>query len=423
MRRQRKRERKTRGFALIWLAIPFLAGLLLGWLALGWGALPVSYGNAVPQSLRAADRETFVLLAAETFGASGDASQARSRLESWPKDLLASDIARLQERLWTEDAFRADQVRALAEALGIEQPAAPTVQPSGPVDLTSTENILVLGTDSRPEWPTWRTDTIMVLVVDRKTNRIGVVSIPRDLYVDIPGQGKNRVNAAAYIGKNTNYPGGGPALAQRVIEENVGIPTQHWVLIRMDGLKKLVDALGGVTVNLDCPVYEQAYEETSPTGLDYLILPAGQVRLDGRTAMKFATYRYIEADFGRVRRQQELVWAIRNRALQGNLLPRIPELWQALSDTFTTDLGLPDVIKLAALGARLKSQDVHGLTLGDEVADFTTPEGWQVLVFKDKEAVQEKLSQLFSSKPLSEVGKRSSESEECPPPPFELPAQ
>jgi LCP family protein required for cell wall assembly len=264
----------------------------------------------------------------------------------------------------------------------------------------------------------------MVVAVDRNTNQVGIVSIPRDLYVDIPGHSKDRINAAAYIGEKTSYPGGGAALVQRVLEDNVGIPTQHWVLIRQEGLVNLIDALGGVTVTLDCPLYEAAPDQASATGLKTFTLPAGQIHLDGATAKKFATYRYVESDFGRIKRQQQLIWAIRNRALQTNILPRIPELWQALSETFKTDLGLSDVVKLAALGARLKAQDVHGLTLGGDVVEaYTTPEGWEVLVLRSRTAAQEKISQLFSAKPLSETGKANGESGKCPPPPFDVQEQ
>jgi polyisoprenyl-teichoic acid--peptidoglycan teichoic acid transferase len=294
----------------------------------------------------------------------------------------------------------------------------------GPVDFTRTENILVLGTDNRPDFEAWRTDTIMVLVIDHETNRVGVVSIPRDLYVEIPDHAPDRINAVAYIGEKKGYPGGGPALAQRIVEENVGIPTQHWALIRQEGLVNLIDALGGVTVTLDCPLYEATPDQKSATGMRTFTLPAGPVHLDGATAKKFATYRYIETDFGRVKRQQQLIWAIRNRALQVNILPRIPDLWQALSETFTTDLGLPDVVKLAALGARLKGSNVHGMVVGsDLVKAYTTPEGWQVLLLKDRAALQERLSGLFSATPLSETGVRRTETAECPPPPYEVDAQ
>ena len=425
MQRQRNSGVKKRASSAIWIVPLFLAGLLLGWLVLGWGAWPRSYGNALPASLRPADREEYLVMAAESFATEGgDASQARAKIESWPKDLLAEDLARLQTRLWSEDALRADQVKALADALGVEQPVAPDPRAAGPVDLTRTDNTLVLGTDNRPELEAWRTDTIMVIAVDRKTNQVGIVSIPRDLYVEIPGHGKERINSVAYTGDKMNYPGGGVALAQRIVEENVGLPTQHWVLIRQEGLVNLIDALGGVTVTLDCPLYEATPDETSATGVKTFTLPAGQVHLDGVTAKKFATYRYVESDFGRVRRQQQLIWAIRNRALQTNILPRIPELWQSLSETFKTDLGLPDVVKLAALGARLKAKDVHGMVLGSDVVEsYTTPQGWEVLVFKDKAAVEEMLSQLFSAVPLAETGKRSEGSEKCPPPPFEVEGQ
>ena len=416
---------KTRRLTWIGLIVPFAAGLFLGWLVLGWGVWPRSYRNALPASLRAADREEILLMAAESLGETGDASQAQAKLESWPRDLLAEDIARLQTRLWSADALQADQVQALADALGVEQLIdRPDPRPAGPVDLTRTDNTLVLGTDNRPELEAWRTDTIMVIAVDRKTNQVGIVSIPRDLYVEIPGYRKERINAVAYAGEKMNYPGGGVALAQRVVEESVGISTQHWVLIRQEGLVNLIDALDGVTVTLDCPLYEATPDQNSDTGIKVFTLPAGQVRLDGASAKKFATYRYVETDFGRVKRQQQLIWAIRNRALQANILPRIPELWQALSETFKTDLGLPDVVKLATLGARLKAKDVHGMVLGSDVVEaYTTPEGWQVLVFKDKAVVQEKLSGLFSAVPLAETGKRTGESGKCPPPPFEVEGQ
>jgi anionic cell wall polymer biosynthesis LytR-Cps2A-Psr (LCP) family protein len=144
------------------------------------------------------------------------------------------------------------------------------------------------------------------------------------------------------------------------------------------------------------------------------------VQLDGVTAKKFATYRYVQTDFGRTRRQQQLIWAIRNRVLQANLLPKIPVLWSALSDTFTTDLDLPAVLKVARLASRLQAQDVHGMQFDEDTIEwYTTPEGWQVLRLKDKALAQEKLTGLFSSKTLSQTGKGATSTGECPPSPFE----
>jgi LCP family protein required for cell wall assembly len=406
----------------LWLLLSLLIGLVVGWLAIGWGAWPVSYKNATASSLRLAEREEYLAMVAESLSIDGDIASAQNKLQSWSQDRLAEDLTRLQARLWKEEGVPASQFQDLGRALGVEVgSAAGVTEQAAPADLSKTDNILVLGIDNWGELGrTWRTDTIMVLAIDRKTNQIGIVSIPRDLYVDLPGFGKERINAAHVVGEKRNYPGGGTALAQRVVEEAVGIPTQHYAILRREGLEKLVDALGGVTVTLDCPLYEARSDHTSPTGIRTLTLPAGKVFLDGPTAMEFVTFRYVESDFGRVRRQQQLIWAIRDRALQINVLPRIPELWQALSDAFTTDLSLPDVIRLATLGSRLKAENVHGLVLGrDVVEDYVTQDGGQVLVFKDKAAVQEKLSKLFSGAPLAETGKLSGESEECPPSPFE----
>lgn len=283
-------------------------------------------------------------------------------------------------------------------------------------DLAQTDNILVLGADVRPGRWMPRTDSIMVIALDHKNDQVGIVSIPRDLYVDIPGWGMDRINAAAYAGDQNKYPGGGPALARRVVEEAVGIPTQHYVLIRMEGLVRLVDAVGGVTVTLECPLYERTPDPKNPEQTITWTLPAGEVFLDGPTAMKFATYRYIESDFGRVRRQQQLIWAIRNRALSANLIPRIPELWAALKDTFKTDLNLLDIIRLAKLGIDLDPRNVHGTVLDrDIVENYTTPGGGAVLRIKDHEALQQRLANLFSATPLSDLGKK--QDGKCPPPP------
>jgi polyisoprenyl-teichoic acid--peptidoglycan teichoic acid transferase len=289
--------------------------------------------------------------------------------------------------------------------------------------LHRTENIVVLGIDHRP-WdpdPSWRTDTIMIMALDRANNRVGIVNVPRDLYVEIPGYGKGKINQADYIGEESKYPGGGPALLGRVLTATLDIPIQHYVRVQMDGLVKLVDALGGVTVTLDCPLYERTPDETSPNGVKDWNLPAGQVHLDGESAKKFATYRYVSSDFGRTRRQQQLVWALRNRALQLDVIPRIPALWNALQSTFTTDLSLLDVAKLATLGANLKPENVHGVVFSLDALDYDfTPEGASVLVVKDKQQLRTELARVFDSQPLTTLGKKEAGAD-CPLPPTPVP--
>ena len=282
--------------------------------------------------------------------------------------------------------------------------------------LDRTENILVLGADTRPgPWMT-HTDSIMLVAIDRESGEVSILSIPRDLWVDVPGWGQDRINAVYFLGGYIKYPGGGPALARRVVEETLGVPITHVVLVKMDGLARLVDVIGGVTVTLDCPLYEQTPDPKNPNRLLNWTLPAGEVLLDGANAKKFVTYRYLQSDFGRARRQQQLIWAIRNQALKIGLIPKIPELWKGFSGAFETDLGLLDVIGLAKFGLELRPDNVRGNALDhDVVKSYVTSGGAAVLVIKDPPALAARLAEMFSSRPLSELGKN--ESGKCPPAP------
>ncbi len=290
-----------------------------------------------------------------------------------------------------------------------------------PKTIRETDNILILGMDQRPGEGAWRTDTIMVAAIDYQANRVGVVSIPRDLWVEIPGYGMGRINQADFQGEQQKYPGGGPALAAKVIEDTLGIPTQHWVRLKLEALPQLVDALGGVTVTLDCPLHELTPDPKNPDAYLTFDLPAGQVFLDGETAAKFARYRYATSDFSRARRQMQLIWAIREQALRVDAIPKIPQLWRALADTFKTDLSLLDVVRLARLGAKLDSSQVRGLVFGNKaIQQAVVGSGAQVLMVADRAELERELNGLFSAPPLALQGREGSTGK-CPPPPVIMP--
>ncbi len=381
------RRKSQSSFWVLAGALAFVAGILAGWLVIGWQLWPVQWTSALPGDLGPTERERYLDLVSESYALNKNAALAQQRLATFPVE--------------QQGALLSDVKTRVAHRLG------------------QTQNVLVLGADQRPGWEAWRTDSIMVVAIDQKNEQVGILSIPRDLYVDVPGYGKERINAVDYIGEKVKYPGGGPALAARVISETLGIPTQHWARIQMDGLARLVDALGGVDVTLDCPLYERTPNDSAPKGYEEWTLPAGQVHLDGDTARKFATYRYVTSDFGRTQRQQQLIWAIRNRALQGNVLTRIPELWGAMSSLFATDLGLGDVVGLANLGIKLRPSDVHGMIFSrTTLKDFTTADGQMVLLVGDKAALEAEKEQLFFRKPLEQLGRNEPGQEsQCPPPP------
>ena len=265
------------------------------------------------------------------------------------------------------------------------------------------------------------TDSIMLVAIDHDAQQIGVLSVPRDLWVDIPGWGADRINKAYFVGDYKKVKGGGAALAEQVVEKTLGVPIAHVVLIKMDGLEQLVNALDGVTVKLDCPLYEQTPDPKNPNRMVNWTLPAGEVKLNGADARKFATYRYLTSDFGRTQRQRLLIWAIRNRAQNLDIIPRIPQLWSALSGTFKTDLTVLDVIRLSRLALALDPGSVTGTALDhDVVKGFVTKGGASVLVIKDQASLNKRLNELFTAKPLADLGKTSGKCP-APPPGFEAP--
>ena len=373
------------------IAVPILAlvaGIAAGLLVIGWWLWPVQWTDALAVDLAPTDKEKYLDVVAESYTIKKDLVLAQEQLATFAPEEQPALLADVQTRV----ARR----------------------------LYKTENILVLGDDSHHNYAIWRTDSIMVIAIDRENGQVGIISIPRDLYVDIPDYGMERVNVADYIGEVREYPGGGPALASRVISESLGIPTQHYVRVHLGGLSTLVDALGGVTVDLDCPLYEYEFHKNKVTGeydRSLWTLPAGKVLLDGANAKKFATYRYATSDFSRSSRQQQIIWALRNRALEVNLIPKIPELWSALGELYSTDLTLVDVIRLAQFGMELDSSNVHSLSLNMEVlTNHVNEAGASLLIVGDRELLEKKKEMLFMQKPLEKLGKNE-EGKECPPPP------
>jgi hypothetical protein len=161
-----------------------------------------------------------------------------------------------------------------------------------PAALQQTENILVLGADVRPGPWMMHTDSMMLVAIDEKTRQVGMLSIPRDLWVDIPGWGADRINKAYFVGDYKKFEGGGPALAKQVVEKTLGVPIKHVVMIKMDGLEQLVNASEDHSHGL--PLYGRRGPQTR-TGR-WLDLPQAKAEQPMR---KFATYRYLTSDFVR----------------------------------------------------------------------------------------------------------------------------
>ena len=276
----------------------------------------------------------------------------------------------------------------LAKRAATFAPAPPAVpatpvweEPIGPAsNWLNTENYLILGTDRRAGAGDWRTDTIMIVGLDRAQGRAAVFSVPRDLYIEIPNYGYGRINQADFLGeRNPALYGSGPQLVSQIISKTLGIQTNHWVRFQMDGFIRVVDAVGGVTVQLDCPFYEPIFNLTTQSW-EFFTLPAGDNQLDGESAYWFVRLRLRESDIGRSARQRHFLWALRDKMLSAKLITRFPELWGAFQDSFSTDLSLVQLIELTSFGLSLNADNVHagGLTLAD-LQNYRTAQGAAVL--------------------------------------------
>ena len=249
-------------------------------------------------------------------------------------------------------------------------------------------NILLLGIDQRQsEQGPWRTDTMILVSIDPATKSAGMLSLPRDLWVPIPGFEESRINNAHFYGDAFNYPGGGPALAKKTMQYNLGIPVHYYVRLNFTAFEKLVDLIGGIDVQVERTIDDPEYPEFDGFGFDPFHIDAGLQHMDGKIALKYARSRHDDplGDFGRARRQQQVMLAIRDKVLKANmipqLLPRAGEIASTLGDAIQTDLSVQQVLELAKLGSQIDSTRIkQGIIDQTVTLPYETPDKDQVLV-------------------------------------------
>jgi len=241
-------------------------------------------------------------------------------------------------------------------------------------------NILLLGIDQRPDEIYARTDTMILVTVDPENNTAGMLSIPRDLYVDIPGYYKTRINKAYYLGEEQNYPGGGPALAMQTVQQFFDVPVHFYIKVDFDGFAQIVNTLGGVEIDVPYTIDDQTFPDNN-YGYDPFYIEAGNQHLDAETTLKYVRSRHVDSDFGRAERQQQVLMALKDKGLQLNVIPKIPELWTTTASSIETDLQLVDIKELASLAYEITRPDVRSVVLDyNYTIDHTTDYGAAVLL-------------------------------------------
>lgn len=269
-----------------------------------------------------------------------------------------------------------------------------------PWDGKSRYTIIIGGLDRRPDQSgePVRTDSLMLVSIDPASNSIGLLSIPRDLWVRIPEQEEHdRINRAYFLGESlaTGY---GPNLLQQTVSWNLGMRIHNYVLVDFQAVIDLVDHLGGIEISIDYTINDERYPDMN-YGYDPFYLPAGQHILDGRDTLRFARTRHGNNDVRRAERQQMILYSIRERIQNLNFLQLIaqaPALLATLGKHVQTGLELEQIVQLALLVKDIELDDINMRVMDFEyLEEYITEEYQQQVLVPRVERLPILLRQTF----------------------------
>ncbi len=271
-----------------------------------------------------------------------------------------------------------------------------------PWDGASRVTVLVMGLDYR-DWSEGvdvpRTDSMILFSIDPVSKTAGILSIPRDLWVNIPGMGYNKINTAYRWGEIYKLPGGGPGLAMKTVEETLGVPVDYYALIDFNSFVKFIDEIGG----LDMKIREEIVIDPIGPGNTIKLEPGTQT-LTGAEVLAYARNRYTaNDDFDRSRRQQEVIMAIRQQVLQFNMLPTLiakaPKLYQEIASGISTNLTLNQVIQLSLLASKIDEKNIKRGVIGppSQVEISTNPADGQSILIPVPDQIRILRDEIFAT--------------------------
>ncbi len=282
---------------------------------------------------------------------------------------------------------------------GPQAPAALAPTPP-PWDGSNRVTMLVMGLDYR-DWESGdgppRTDTMILFTIDPIHKTAGILSIPRDLWVNIPGFNYGRINTAYMLGEGAKLPGGGPALAAKTVEELLGVPVDYYAQIDFGAFVRFIDEIGGVKVEFTEPIRL----DPMGTGNTKKFKP-GVYTLPGDLALAYVRLRKTEGgDFDRAQRQQNVILAIRDRITKFDMLPTLiakaPQLYTELSSGIQTNLNLDQSIRLAWLAAQIEPDQIkRGAIAAGQISFAKSPDGTQDVLKPITEKIRALRDEVFS---------------------------
>lgn len=250
-------------------------------------------------------------------------------------------------------------------------------------------NILVLGIDKRPGETSARSDTMMLVSIDPKLDKVVIISIPRDTRVDIKGSPVDKICAANMMG--------GPSYAVKTVEKLLDINIDYYVAMDFNGFKEIVDTLGGVTIDVPQRMYKPSED---------IDLKPGLQKLNGRQALAFVRFRgYVQGDIARTEMQQEFIKALADEVLKPKTVAKLPSLIKQVNKHVETDMGITDMLKMASWAPGFTSESVITQTLPGYFYDeydrngIMTASYWMV----DKKLADGILDKLFAGETMAVV--------------------
>ncbi|MEL6151399.1 MAG: LCP family protein [Chloroflexota bacterium] len=297
-----------------------------------------------------------------------------------------------------------------------QQPAAePTVLDDNALVRSATRrlgprsiNVLLMGIDQRSavesaDTEFFRTDTMIVVRIDPVRRTVGMISVPRDLYVPIPGFEEARINVANVLGDSGGYPGGGPALAMRTIEDTLGVEIDHYVLVNFDVFLRVVDTVApnGVEICIPQEIYDPFYPDEG-YGFIEVRFEAGCQRLNSTELLQYARTRKTEgSDFDRSRRQQQVILAVQQQVVSAggitNLVTRAPALWQELGNNLRTDMPFETALDLALVSTTIDSDNVNMAQINNLHVQFAKDDDGNDILIPVPASISELVQSTFNT--------------------------
>ncbi len=254
-----------------------------------------------------------------------------------------------------------------------------------PWDGQSRLTVLMMGIDRRPGETglSYRTDTMVLLSLDPRTGDIGMLSIPRDMWVSVPGYGERRVNEPMVLGE-LYQAGYGPRLAMETVQYNLGIRVNHYLVVDFAAFMTIVDSLGGIDVDVPYTINDPLYPSMN-YGYDPFYIAAGRQTLNGLTALKYARTRHGDSDIKRAERQQQVIMAVRDKATRPEMIPALlanaSGLWASVKQNVYTDMSLEQLVQVALYVKDIPFEKIkRGVIDYGYLSSFTTASGAAVLL-------------------------------------------